>query len=176
MTIDAGKGPVAVTQKFKNCRMSGFHAMKLHNFEFDFDKKTIHIVGTYPEIKKQCQYEFDGKILLLPIKGRGPSTIILKNLHIRHPFEYEEIKRKNKTYIKILSCNVTLTPELMSFNFENLFDGNKELGDNTNQVLNDNWKEVFDDVKNGYSEVFSQILIKLYDNFFSKVSLEEAFD
>jgi hypothetical protein len=71
---------------------------------------------------------------------------------------------------------VTLNPELISFSFENLFDGNKELGDNTNQVLNDNWKEVFDDVKNGYSEVFSQILIKLYDNFFSKVSLEEAFD
>jgi hypothetical protein len=71
---------------------------------------------------------------------------------------------------------VTLNPELISFNFENLFDGNKELGDNTNQVLNDNWKEVFDDVKSGYSEVFSQILIKLYDSFFSKVSLEEAFD
>jgi hypothetical protein len=76
----------------------------------------------------------------------------------------------------MLSCNVTLNPELISFNFENLFDGNKELGDNTNQVLNDNWKEVFDDVKSGYSEVFSQILIKLYDSFFSKVSLEEAFD
>jgi hypothetical protein len=76
----------------------------------------------------------------------------------------------------MLSCNVTLNPELISFKFENLFDGNKELGDNTNQVLNDNWKEVFDDVKSGYSEVFSQILIKLYDSFFSKVSLEEAFD
>jgi hypothetical protein len=59
----------------------------------------------------------------------------------------------------MLSCNVTLNPELISFNFENLFDGNKELGDNTNQVLNDNWKEVFDDVKNEKWRYVNQILL-----------------
>jgi hypothetical protein len=59
----------------------------------------------------------------------------------------------------MLSCNVTLNPELISFNFENLFDGNKELGDNTNQVLSDNWKEVFDDVKNEKWRYVNQILL-----------------
>jgi uncharacterized protein with ParB-like and HNH nuclease domain len=54
---------------------------------------------------------------------------------------------------------VTLNPELISFNFENLFDGNKELGDNTNQVLSDNWKEVFDDVKNEKWRYVNQILL-----------------
>jgi hypothetical protein len=33
LTIGAGKGPVAVDQKFKNCKLDGFHLMKLDNFE-----------------------------------------------------------------------------------------------------------------------------------------------
>jgi hypothetical protein len=50
------------------------------------------------------------------------------------------------------------------------------MGDNVNQVLNDNWREVFDDVIQDYIEVFNKILIAVFNNLFSKVSLEDAFD
>jgi hypothetical protein len=69
-----------------------------------------------------------------------------------------------------------MDPELVSYNFENLFNGDKQLGDNINRVLNDNWKEVFDDVKADYIKVVDRIIVQLFNNFFSKVSQEEAFD
>lgn len=33
--------------------------------------------GLIPEITKVCDYELNGKVLLLPIVGTGKSTIIL---------------------------------------------------------------------------------------------------
>jgi hypothetical protein len=43
-------------------------------------------------------------------------------------------------------------------------------------MLNENWKEVLDDVKKDYNNIFEKILLLLCGNFFSKVSMEEAFD
>jgi hypothetical protein len=33
--------------------------------------------GSFPEIKLKCQYELDRKVLLLPIQGTGPGTIVM---------------------------------------------------------------------------------------------------
>jgi hypothetical protein len=46
-------------------------------YRFDFEGKTLTVVGTFPEVSIACQYELDGKILLLPIKGTGPGTLVL---------------------------------------------------------------------------------------------------
>jgi hypothetical protein len=99
-----------------------------------------------------------------------------ENLKSSGLFDYEEKIKKGKTFIKVVSSNLTMDPELVSCNFEHLFDGDKELGDNINRVLNDNWKEVFDDLKDDYIKVVDKILVQLLNNFFSKVSVEEAFD
>lgn len=88
---------------------------------------------------------------------------------------YEIVKRHHKTYLKFVEHHVTLDVTHVYFHFDNLFNGNKALGDNINQVLNDNWKEVFEDVKSGYCEVMSEIIQSLLNNFWSAVALEDAF-
>ncbi|KAH0821070.1 hypothetical protein GEV33_001721 [Tenebrio molitor] len=156
LTIEAGSGPVAFDQKFKQCKLDGFHKMKLDQFEFDFEGKTLTVAGVVPKIMVECQYEFDGKILLLPIKGKGPSTIVLENMKVSGLFDYEEKMKKGKTFIRFVSSDIHVDPELAWFNFENLFNGDKQLGDNVNQVINDNWKEVFDDLKSSYIQVINR--------------------
>lgn len=69
-----------------------------------------------------------------------------------------------------------MTPEAVTFNFENLFNGDKRLGDNINKVLNENWKEVYADVESGYKDAIGVIILQLLNSFFSKLSVEEAFD
>jgi hypothetical protein len=44
---------------------------------FDFEKKSLRVKGVFPKITITCQYELDGKVLLLPIKGKGGSTVVL---------------------------------------------------------------------------------------------------
>ncbi|CAH1382245.1 unnamed protein product [Tenebrio molitor] len=114
--------------------------------------------------------------MLMPVKGKGDSTIVLKNLGVAASLNFEEIKKGGKTFMKMVSCRVMMEPEMVSYNFGNLFNGDKQLGDNLNRMLNENWKEVLDDVKKDYNNIFEKILLLLCGNFFSKVSMEEAFD
>ncbi|KAJ3650891.1 hypothetical protein Zmor_016966 [Zophobas morio] len=162
LKIGAGSHAVVnVDQNFKNCKLYGFEKAKIRQFEFDFEEKVLRNRGTVPEVKMLCEYELNGKVLLLPIVGTGPSTVILKNLQITAHFEFEY---------------VTLDPEFVSFNFENLFNGDKQLGDNINKVLNDNFKEVYADVQQGYEKGLGLIIQQILNNLFSKVSMDEAFD
>ncbi|KAJ3618150.1 hypothetical protein MTP99_006176 [Tenebrio molitor] len=176
LIIGAGTGAVAVEQKFHNCTLDGFHHFHFDKFEFDFEKKTLEILGYCPEVTKKCRYELDGKVMLMPVKGKGDSTIVLKNLGVAASLNFEEIKKGGKTFMKMVSCRVMMEPEMVSYNFGNLFNGDKQLGDNLNRMLNENWKEVLDDVKKDYNNIFEKILLLLCGNFFSKVSMEEAFD
>jgi hypothetical protein len=43
----------------------------------DFEKKTMRMEGSVDQIKLEFDYEINGKILLLPIYGKGPGSIIL---------------------------------------------------------------------------------------------------
>ncbi|EFA04828.1 protein takeout [Tribolium castaneum] len=174
--IKDGQGKVAVNQYFTDCKFYGFNNIKFDQFEFDFDKKTLQVKGVFPDITKSCHYKMDGKILLLPVKGEGPSTAVLKNVKTVCRLHYDEVKNNGKTYMKFTKSELDIEPDFVSFNFENLFNGDKALGDNVNKVLNENWRDVFHDVKDDHIQVVNKILLSLMNNFFAKVSIEEAFD
>ncbi|RZC37204.1 JHBP domain containing protein [Asbolus verrucosus] len=167
---------VSLDQHFKDCKYYGFNTAKVDKFEFDFGAKTLDITGIFPELRMECHYELDGKVLVLPIKGEGPCTIVLQNVKASALLRYEERTRHNKTYIRFKSGSADFEPGFMTYDLKNLFNGDKQLGDNVNKVLNENWKEVYVDVKSGHVELAKTIVLNLLNNFFSKVSLEEAFD
>ncbi|KAJ3650924.1 hypothetical protein Zmor_016999 [Zophobas morio] len=175
-TIKEGQGAVEFQQSFKDCKIYGFHLVKLDAFDWNFEKKTLYMGGFYPEFKIHCHYDFVGKILVVPIEGSGQSRITMENVTSYMNLGYEETKKKGKTYVKFVSSEATLEPGLISFNFDNLFDGDKLLGDNVNKLLNENWKEVFEDVKGGYVDLIRQVFTSIVNSLFSKVSLEELLD
>lgn len=198
-----------------------------------FDKRELILDATIPDIKLKCDYELDGKVLVLSIKGKGHSTIdlgknnfflisLLKDKNLRlyklttlnkqiylknkqalralnqyflsivvisllinfaenvklslHTF-WEETKRADgQTAVKFVKETTTLDPEKLEFNFENLFDGDKKLGDQVNKALNDNWKAVWDDAKSEYEKAIATIIVKIVNDFFSTISFEDAMD
>ncbi|XP_044260826.1 protein takeout-like [Tribolium madens] len=177
LKIGAGsEGVVNVQQNFKNCKLYGIDKIHFDTFRFDFEKKVLDASSFIPEIKKLCDYELNGKVLLLPIVGTGKSTIILRNIKLGGQYNFEEVQKKGKTFMNFKTFTFSFNPDFVSFDFENLFNGDKQLGDNINKVLNENYKEVFADVQKGYEEGFGLVIKNILNNLFAKVSMEEAFD
>ena len=100
----------------------------------------------------------------------------LANTTLNADLKYEEVKKAHKTYANFVSSEVTADPGHVYFHFDNLFDGDKQLGDNINRLVNENWREVFDDVRDGYIEMLSRIFLQYLNNLFSKAPLEELLD
>lgn len=45
-------------------------------FSMDFDKKVLTFDGKVPEVSIKGIYDMEGRILVIPVKGKGPCSMI----------------------------------------------------------------------------------------------------
>lgn len=65
--------------------------------------------------------------------------------------------------------------ENVHYVFENLFNGDKLLGEQMNKFMNENWREVDKDLNKSISEAFLQIYSDISEKFYSKLPFDELF-
>ncbi|KAH0816785.1 hypothetical protein GEV33_006006 [Tenebrio molitor] len=91
-------------------------------------------------------YDFNGNVLMLPITGKGPGKTEIVKPKFSLEFNLEEYDKDGQKHLKVKGQKFHWEAELLKFNFENLFGGDKALSDNINKVMNENWQPVFEDV------------------------------
>lgn len=150
-----------------------------------------------PMLKLVGQYKIKGRVLILPIEGAGDCDLSMENVFIMVNFTGEGIERKGKHYIKISDPNVILKTKkyesdlimevsflkkgFFIFNFrlntrlENLFNGDKRLSKQMNTFLNDNWRDIFEELKPAVIETFGGVFIQITNNVLNNVSYEELY-
>lgn len=71
-------------------------------------------------------------------------------------------------FVNLNNCRLTM-------NFENLFNGDRALGDNMNLFLNENWKEIFAELEPVVEDTFAEIIRNVVNNVFSMYPYEAMF-
>ncbi|KAJ3651217.1 hypothetical protein Zmor_017268 [Zophobas morio] len=175
LTIDAGSGPMGTKQVYKNLKTAGLEEITCSKAGFDFDKKRLSLQCLIPRYELTFDYELSGKILVLPKTGRGPGLIILHDYKLGLVFDLKEYEKKGRRYYQVVGHKLDIDPKLIEVKLDNLFDGDKALGDGMNQVMNVNWKELFEDVKASYSEAFGSIFASIFNRLLAKVPINELF-
>jgi hypothetical protein len=128
-------------------------------------------------LKVTARYKVDGKFLLLKISGEGPGEATLRDVKFHSLTKYEEIKKEDKTYVKIVSASTKITPGLIVFQVgTNIFSGDNVVGEDIIRVMNENWDVLYEDLEGDYTKVVNEVCQKLANHFFEKISIEEAFD
>lgn len=61
------------------------------------------------------------------------------------------------------------------FQFDNLYNGDKLLGDSTNSFLNENWNDIFNEIKMNIFDAFTLIAENTLRNVFNKVPYKDLF-
>ncbi|XP_058831481.1 protein takeout [Topomyia yanbarensis] len=177
LTIEQGSSsPFSLKQDFKDVTLNRLSNSTVTKFKVDFDKLIIHSEALTPYMEFLGGYKMEGRVLLLPVTGRGFSNITLHGLRTRHELIGESIKKNGETYMRIKKYNVKFDdPELMTVFFENLFNGDKLLGSTMNKVLNDNWKLMFSELRGAYEDTFGYIFRDITNKLFLKVPMNRIF-
>lgn len=59
--------------------------------------------------------------------------------------------------------------------FTNLFNGNKDLGDNMNRFLNDNWKDIFGELRVPIQNSFAEVVKNTMNSVFMQTPYKKLF-
>lgn len=177
MTIGEGNGAVQVVQKYENCKIFNIPLGKIMDVDSIITDTQFELNTTIflKEAYLLSHYNLNGKILLLPIVGDGDCTITLKNAKVPLELIGGLIEKKGVKYVEIKSLKVHLNAEKVEFDFKNLFNGDPRLGPEMNRILNENWTEIFEDVKYAYGEAFGAIFKTIVNVIFKRVPYDDLF-
>lgn len=122
-------------------------------------------------------YKMTGQILYLPISGEGRANISMQGVTSRHEVtgDYFTKPEDGQTYINITDYKIRFKPKRVMYKFDNLFNGDKVLGDNMVRFMNQNWKLLFQSTIPDYEKFFGEKFKALANKVFQSVPMKSIF-
>lgn len=177
MDIVQGDGPVAIVLNFKDVDIYGFKDVIVKKAKgFTETPRVMEMNLLLPVTSLIGKYKINGKVLILPIQGEGHSNMTMVNCDFTMKWNGALEKRSNgKEYYKMNKIKATLDTTRFYMQLTNLFNGDKLLGDNMNQFLNDNWEDILKELKPAIIGSFTNIFRAIIVNVFENVPYNELF-
>lgn len=162
---------------FKDVEISGLSSSKTQKVAIRFDNFKLKTEIYTDRLDFVGNYKMTGQIIYLPIIGEGRTNISMQDLASRHEVigEYFTKPEDGETYINITDYKIKFKPKRLTFKFDNLFNGDKVLGDNMNRFMNQNWKAVFQNIIPDYEKFFGEKFKALANNVFQNVPMKMIF-
>ncbi|XP_044764566.1 circadian clock-controlled protein daywake-like [Coccinella septempunctata] len=174
MAIQAGS-IVNVQQHYRNVTVTGTKDITLSDAYIDLNKGVLFIAMSYPAFQLDADYNMTGRVLVLPVVGQGKCRINLDKPRPTYKAKFDIFQRKGKRYGRITSQEYHVNAGFARYYFENIFKGDKRLGEEINKVLNDNWKEIYDELVPSYEAAIGSWLSSIANRFFARVPINEIF-
>ncbi|XP_034247581.1 protein takeout-like [Thrips palmi] len=176
LSIDQGTGPVAIDLEFRELDLKGVKNIVIKEASYDHETYTMSAnVDVSQPLLLDGEYTIKGRVLVLPINGEGKCNLKLDEPTLKVVLKGVPTKRGAETYLNVTEFSFTIDTKKLHLNFENLFNGNKELGSTMNHFLNENSAEVLKELKPAISDGFGEVFKQISNRVFSKVPLEKIF-
>ncbi|KAK9874603.1 hypothetical protein WA026_005435 [Henosepilachna vigintioctopunctata] len=157
-----------------NVEIHGLDQARIERAKLNWKDNIFTIYLKSGNLTIEGDYVADGKVLVMPIKGNGRFKVFLKNGDFEAANIAEMLEIKGEKFFKLTDTRLNYKFERVEFQFDNLFDGNKELGDQVNKFLNENWDILLTDFGPGISATISSIIRDIFMKL-STISVKSAF-
>ncbi|KAK9874610.1 hypothetical protein WA026_005441 [Henosepilachna vigintioctopunctata] len=148
---------------FTNIKVHGLEHLRMVDLRIFWDKNMYTSIFTADNITIEGNYVARGQVMIMPIRGNGHFTMMMNDATFKTTVMSGQIERNGEKYYHLDDFRLDYNIKKLSFNFENLFEGNKELGDQLNKFLNDNWDLILTDFGPGIAKTVSDIIRNIYE-------------
>jgi hypothetical protein len=169
VTISKGSGAITLTGGLFNLVVYGPSNSTPTFTEFDLAKKKWNFGLNLPLLNIKSQYNLKGKILVLPLVGHGACDLRLINVQTKVTTNISVPLIEGREIVKIESMHVSFDVGGMKMKLQNLFNGNKVLGQTVNQFINQNALEIIGELKDNIGESLAGIFTDIINNIYTKI-------
>ncbi|KAL9888502.1 protein takeout-like [Glossina fuscipes fuscipes] len=173
-----GDGPVQLNLTFSNSQILGLSkAVAKEVIGFGKDLATKHeVIFKMPRVTLVGNYAISGKILIFPVQGEGTCNVTMVDPEFRISFKGIPEEKDGNTFMKLTNFRLHPETKRVIYQFDNLFNGDKVLGDTVNKFVNENWKEVFDELRVPFDKSFGAVFKHIIDEVFNKYPYAKYFN
>lgn len=144
-------------------------------FTADPHTSKYEVYATVPKVSITGKYKIDGRVLILPIRGEGNADLVFDNAKLVVKYKPKLIQKNGKEYIQTERFQLDFDTTRLHIKLENLFNGDKALGDNMNLFLNQNWRDILNELKPSITFAVEEILKGIINRIFIRIPYSEIF-
>ncbi|KAH8420923.1 hypothetical protein KR222_009836, partial [Zaprionus bogoriensis] len=171
--MDQDSGAIYLHSTYKNVKITGISKHKLNDLRIDPSQLKFVFSMTFPKLYLESEYSIKGKIMMMPLLGDGNCKLELMNISMQTELYGQEYSKNGASYLKIKDIKVKYDLSNVHIQLDNLFNGDKALGQRMNDFLNENWKSLADEVRPLMNKALVDILRASIDKLFDAFSYDE---
>ncbi|KAJ9580231.1 hypothetical protein L9F63_004104 [Diploptera punctata] len=167
----------AVSMKIvlRNAKLHGLSKSSILKFDAHLDNYELDGETLTAVMKLEADYVINGNIFVIPVTGKGKCNVTLYDATILHGIQGKRVERGGEAFMELKKYKTTFSAKRMHSHFDNLFNGNKILGDTVNQIMNDNFQFLINEMKPSLEKQLGIILLNYADEIFKKVPFDNIF-
>ncbi|KAL5283723.1 to.2 family protein [Megaselia abdita] len=168
--------PVYLDLRVTEAVLTGLKGMKISKAKgFGKDLKGPHsLTSTGKAVSLVGKYTANGKVLLLPVRGDGPSNFTFLDPIYTVKFKGEPVEKNGKTYLKVKDFDLKINISRMITRVDNLFN-DPILSKEMNKFFNENWSEIYGELRQAINRAMSDHFERVYRGVFDNVPYDELF-
>ncbi|CAG9782760.1 unnamed protein product [Diatraea saccharalis] len=145
------------------------------NFRVDLDTLEIRARVQFPHLHFVGKYSVDGQILVVPLKGKGTMTSDAVKANAELVLKAKTEKRGGVEYIKFTSLQTNISVKDYHIRLEGLFNGDKVLGDATNEAINQNRGDFMRAAKPYVEDTVSKLFLGMANKIVDGIPFSDVF-
>lgn len=173
LVLDQGSPSVNFQANFRNIVAHGAKNFNLTGARIDFDEPSLTIDVGFPFIKIFSDYNITGKVLVVPIKGNGKCEGNFTNIFAKVKLLGKYEKKDGKTFLSVQERKIKLKIGALKIHFSNLFNGNKQLSETTNVFINENWRDILEEINPLVEDTIGEVMMQIIKGFLDLYTLED---
>ncbi|XP_016996692.1 protein takeout [Drosophila takahashii] len=171
--MDQDSGAIYLHSVYRNVKVTGISKHTVNELRLEPSKLKFIVSLTFPKLHLESDYSIKGKIMMMPLLGDGHCKVDLVNITMRTELIGQEYKKNGANYLKINNVKVKYELSDVHIHLDNLFNGDKALGDRMNEFLNENWKALAEEVRPLMTKALVDILRASVDKLFASFSYDD---
>ncbi|XP_014279536.1 circadian clock-controlled protein daywake [Halyomorpha halys] len=172
----SGSRSVSLNFSLSDVEVKGLTNAELVKSEFDAANKIIQFSVKIPQLVIASNYNLNGKFLVVPVTGNGKLTLTIDELDFTYSMNYGIVEKDGVEFVSPnFPGKLTYTSKKVTPVFENLFNGDQNLGDSFNKMVDENWQEWDAQVGPGIADALAQVIGTLLKRVTDAVPYKEMF-
>ncbi|XP_058816086.1 uncharacterized protein LOC131679390 [Topomyia yanbarensis] len=165
MHIDHGPSFQAT---LSNVTIKGSGDFSIRRVRLGIDDKMMNVSVKLPIMLVNGQYSLDMRLLLLRITGQGDFDLLLNNTIANMRLKYHLVPGEDgQEKVQMYPIQVKLRFDKGQFNLHNLFNGDPELGQIGNSIINENPLILLEEAKPAFEEALGRIFSEMANSAIS---------
>ncbi|XP_075145850.1 protein takeout-like [Haematobia irritans] len=166
-------GAVYLKSTYRNVELYGMSKFNVKSFNIDTNKMKFTTVMHFPSLTMNADYDIDGKIMMMPMVGTGQCNANFTDVTMTTVILGERQKKNGKTYLKVKDIDVNYKVDRVKIHLDNLFNGDKALGERMNEFLNENWDSLSEELRPLLEKALSRVVKTSTEKLFKAYSYDD---